>query len=166
MKKLSALESVLNHDKPSRRFLDGLNENQMKDLSGEIFAKLYWSKRNPQWYEKDTKRLFARLRWIQRIIKKRLKTGKVKPELTENGSVMERFSFPYGDTLDFFHRYLRHPKWEVMYQDSGCSAFWKNEATLELCTYCEGDVVMMKAPDKVAFFRDCNRLSWWYADNA
>ncbi|RYA90701.1 hypothetical protein DD602_27450, partial [Enterobacter cloacae complex sp. 743-2DZ2F-22B] len=100
------------------------------------------------------------------IIKKRLKTGKVKPELTENGSVMERFNFPYGDTLDFFHRYLRHPKWEVVYQESGCSAFWKNEATLELCTYCEGDVVMMKAPDEATFFRDCNRLSWWYADNA
>ncbi|MDF7712079.1 hypothetical protein PUR37_24915, partial [Klebsiella pneumoniae] len=106
MKNLSALEAVLDYDKPSRRFLDELNENQMKDLSGEIFAKLYWSKRNPQWYEKDTNRLFARLRWVQRIIKKRLKTGKVKPELTENGSVMERFNFPYGDTLDFFHRYL------------------------------------------------------------
>ncbi|HGW8721498.1 TPA: hypothetical protein ACSPOE_004011 [Klebsiella pneumoniae] len=54
MKNLSALEAVLDYDKPSRRFLDELNENQMKDLSGEIFAKLYWSKRNPQWYEKDT----------------------------------------------------------------------------------------------------------------
>lgn len=63
MKNLSALEAVLDYDKPSRRFLDELNENQMKDLSGEIFAKLYWSKRNPQWYEKDTNRLFARLRW-------------------------------------------------------------------------------------------------------
>ncbi|NMS52502.1 hypothetical protein, partial [Vibrio parahaemolyticus] len=82
MKNLSALEAVLDYDKPSRRFLDELNENQMKDLSGEIFAKLYWSQRNPQWYEKDTNRLFARLRWVQRIIKKRLKTGKVKPELT------------------------------------------------------------------------------------
>ncbi|WP_276612738.1 hypothetical protein [Klebsiella pneumoniae] len=39
MKNLSALEAVLDYDKPSRRFLDELNENQMKDLSGEIFAR-------------------------------------------------------------------------------------------------------------------------------
>ncbi|MGR2633316.1 hypothetical protein ACUX1R_20550 [Salmonella enterica] len=31
MKNLSALEAVLDYDKPSRRFLDELNENQMKD---------------------------------------------------------------------------------------------------------------------------------------
>ncbi|MCP8724407.1 hypothetical protein NDJ44_22320 [Escherichia coli] len=35
MKNLSALEAVLDYDKPSRRFLDELNENQMKDLSGK-----------------------------------------------------------------------------------------------------------------------------------
>ncbi|WP_440717138.1 hypothetical protein [Klebsiella pneumoniae] len=41
MKNLSALEAVLDYDKPSRRFLDELNENQMKDLS--VVVKFKWT---------------------------------------------------------------------------------------------------------------------------
>ena len=166
MSNLTALEAVLCHEGSSRSFLDTLDENKMRDLSGEILAKFYWRRRNPHWYLKDTNQLFAKLRWIHRLIKKRLNTGRVQPELSENGSVMERFNFPVGDVLEFSIHYLRRQSgWEVVYQDDGYNALFVNRETLELCTYCEGDVVMMKAPNRAAFESDRNRLSWWYVDN-
>ncbi|MFC6674309.1 hypothetical protein [Marinobacterium aestuariivivens] len=114
MNNLSALESVLFDDRSVRQLLGSFNQNEMQQLSGEIYAKLYWRKRKPDWYKDDSNRLFARLRQVQRIVKKRLKTGNVKPELTENGCVMERFNFPLGDSLDFCQRFLRHPGWQVV----------------------------------------------------
>ena len=166
MNTLANLESVMFQPKALSRYLGSLNRNQMQHLDGEIFAKLYWRKRNPDWYKDESNKLFARLRWTKRLIKQRLKTGNVKPELTENGSVMERFNFPFGDSLDFSCRFLRHSGWEVIFQESGCNVFWANEDELKLCTYCEGDVVMMRAPDKTAFKRDRNSIASWYADNA
>lgn len=164
MSTLSTLESKLGHDMAMRCFLGTLNRNEMEHLSGEIFAKFYWNKRNPHWYSDDSKRLFALLRRAERIIKKRLKTGRVKPELTEHGSIIERSNFPNGDTLSFWERCL-NGFWRVAYQDSSYSAFWYNELELKLCTYCEGDVVFMTAPDVETFRKDYERLNSWYAEN-
>lgn len=166
MSTLANLESVLFQNKALSQYLGSLNRNQMQHLDGEIFAKLYWRKRNPDWYKDDNNKLFARLRWVKRLIKKRLKTGNVKPELTVHGSEIERFNFLFGDSLDFSCRFFRHPGWEVVFQESGYNAFWVNEDELKLCTYCEGYVVMMEAPDETAFIRDRNRLALWYAENA
>lgn len=165
MNNLAALETVLLQGKSTSDLLDSLNRNEMEQLDAELDAKFYWNKRNPDWFKDESNKMFAKLRKVKRVVKKRLKTGKVKPELTENGSEIDRFNFPFGDTLDFSNRFLNQPGWEVEFQDSVYNAFWANKTELKLCTYCEGDVVMMKAPDETAFNRDRTRLAWWYADN-
>ncbi|EGR2699460.1 MULTISPECIES: hypothetical protein [Vibrio] len=164
MTTLASLESTLNHDMAMRRFLDTLNRNEMERLSGEIDAKFYWNKRNPQWYSSDNARLFALLNRAKRIIKKRLKTGRVKPEQTEHGSIIERSHFPLGDTLTFWNCYL-NDSWRIAHQDSSYSAFWYNERELKLCTYCEGDVVFMTAPNEEIYRKDYESLDAWYTDN-
>ena len=74
MNTLANLESVMFQSKALSRYLGSLNRNQMQHLDGEIFAKLYWRKRNPDCYKDESNKLFARLRWTKRLIKKRLKT--------------------------------------------------------------------------------------------
>lgn len=164
MNNLSTLEAIITRDSAARRFVEQLDKNELKSLAGEIFAKVYWFKRNPQWFEKDTKRQFARLRWIQRIIKKRLISGRAKHELTEHGSQIERFSYLGGDAWEFFQRHLK-TGWEIAYAPSPYSGFWVNVLELKLCTYCEGDVVMMKAPNEGVFNREYGRLCQWYENN-
>jgi hypothetical protein len=162
---LSTLESSLSDDKAVRNLIASINQNEATQLSNEIYAKFYWNKRNPQWYESESRQSMARLRKAHRILKKRLKTGRVKPELTESGCTVERFNYPIGDTLDFWATFLRDSGWRVVYQESGCSAFWVNEKELRLCTYCEGDAVMMKAPDLSAWRLEYVRFASWYASN-
>ncbi|MFL0919295.1 hypothetical protein ACJO10_21265 [Vibrio parahaemolyticus] len=107
---------------------------------------------------------FALLNRAKRIIKKRLKTGRVKPEQTEHGSIIERSHFPLGDTLTFWNCYL-NDSWRIAHQDSSYSAFWYNERELKLCTYCEGDVVFMTAPNEEIYRKDYESLDAWYTDN-
>ncbi|MND15820.1 hypothetical protein D3C80_60540 [compost metagenome] len=164
MNNLSTLETMITRDSAALRFVEQLDKNELSSLSGEIFAKFYWYKRNPQWFKKNTNRQFARLRWIWRIIKKRLKSGRAKPELTVHGSEMERFKHFGGDAWTFFSQHLRGG-WEIVAVPSPYSGFWINEPELKLCTYCEGDAVMMTAPNVMAFDRDCIRLCQWYENN-
>lgn len=162
---LSDLESVLSHDRAVRQHLDQLNRNQMVNLEGEIFAKLYWQKRNPEWFRDDNKRVFARLRWVQRLIKKRLAANRVKPELSEFGLEVTRYHAP-GNIYSFENRHLRVDGWELKYQEEDYHGFWANRQTLQLCTYCEGDVVMKQANDKASFMREFIDTQEWYAEHA
>ncbi|ABO92442.1 hypothetical protein KAM338_40120 [Aeromonas caviae] len=164
MNNLSTLETMITRDSAARRFVEQLDKNELSSLSGEIFAKFYWYKRNPQWFKKDTNRQFARLRWIWRIIKKRLSTGRAKPELTVHGSEIERFKHFGGDAWVFFQHQLR-AGWEIAFSPSPYSGFWVNALELKLCTYCEGDVVMIKAPNEDVFDRDYGHLCRWYENN-
>ena len=52
MNNLSTLETMITRDSAARRFVEQLDKNELSSLSGEIFAKFYWYKRNPQWFKK------------------------------------------------------------------------------------------------------------------
>lgn len=165
MDNLQSLEAVLHHDAAIRHFIGTLNRNEMEDLSGEVFAHFYWLKRNPGWFKRETRKKHASLRKAQRIIKKRLATDNVSPEWSEGGSVVERIYFPMGDTLDFAAQHLKHPGWNVVFQDCGFSGYWENDELLRLCTYCEGDVQILHAPNQDVYTCDRRRLDSWYTEN-
>ena len=52
MNNLSTLETMITRDSAALRFVEQLDKNELSSLSGEIFAKFYWYKRNPQWFKK------------------------------------------------------------------------------------------------------------------
>ena len=81
-----------------------------------------------------------------------------------HGSEIERFKHFGGDAWVFFQHQLR-AGWEIAFSPSPYSGFWVNVLELKLCTYCEGDVVMMKAPNEGVFNRDYGHLCRWYENN-
>lgn len=161
---LSNVKAVLGHDASVRQYLNQLDRNQMVHLDGEIYGELYWLKRNPQWFKDQKKQVFARLRWVQRLVKKRLATNRVKPELTANGLEVSR-SHHLGNIYCFERYRLRAEGWELQYQEADYSAFWANKQTLQLCTYCEGDVVMKSAADMASFMSEYIETQAWYSEH-
>lgn len=89
----------------------------------------------------------------------------MKVEFSENGSSVERFLYPVGDSASFANSYLKGEGWDWVV-NRGYQGFWANEKTLELCTYCEGDIVVMKSPSQAVFDQEHIELSSWYAENS
>ena len=91
---------MITRDSAALRFVEQLDKNELSSLSGRFSRSSTGTNVTPV-VQKDTNRQFARLRWIWRIIKKRLKSGRAKPELTVHGSEMERFKHLGGDAWMF-----------------------------------------------------------------
>lgn len=85
-------------------------------------------------------------------------------ETSKNGSSVERFLYPGSDSASFAAWYLKAEGWDQII-NQGLEGFWANEKTLELCTYCEGDIVIMRAPSVEVFTNEKEELLAWYADD-
>jgi hypothetical protein len=85
-------------------------------------------------------------------------------ETSKNGSSIERFLYPGSDSGSFAAWYLKADDWNQII-NQGFEGFWANVNPLELCTYCEGDIVIMRAPSVEVFTSEKEELLAWYADN-
>lgn len=159
----NGLDALLHCESEAKHFIVGLNANELTHLNGEIFARLFW--RNSL---KHSARLsnayFAKLIKINRYIKKRLSTGKAAPETTRFGSIIERSSYPFGDTLSFYCRML-NASWEILFQESGYYAIWSNKEKQALCVFCEGDVTFIRSPDAATFQSEYIDHCEWHGAN-
>ena len=147
MNNLSTLETMITRDSAARRFVEQLDKNELSSHPGRFLPSSTGTNVIPSG-SKDTNRQFARLRWVWRIIKKRLSTGRAKPELTVHGSEIERFKHFGGDAWCFStsaQSWIGRSFFAIPY-----SGFWVNVLELKaLATYREGDVVMMKVRMRV-----------------
>lgn len=147
-----------------RHQLAELNSNEIAHLSGEIYAHLYWKKRNPHWF-RDSRKAVAGMHQLERTVIKRLKTGRLCPELSRFGSVLERQHFIMGDSYDFQQTMIRGNQWIVMVQNS-YSAVWADHTNLRLCSFTEGDVVYTNSPNETVYRSELNHLYAWIRDDA
>lgn len=146
MQLLTELRAQLNPAK----FINGLNQNQLLELSHEIDAHFYWLEHQPAWFSGETRLMMSTLRKCARKIKKRLRSPSVKPELTEFGSTLVRQNLALGDYRLFEKMYLGNG-WTVLAGDDHLHTAHINLQKLQLVRYCEGDVFLISAPDNAVF---------------
>lgn len=159
----NGLDARLHCESDAKQFIVGLNANELKHLNGEICARLFW--RNSFKHSTHMSNAYvAKLIKINRYIKKRLYKGTAAPEMTRFGSIIERSSYPYEDTLSFFCRVL-NPSWEIVFQESSYYAIWRNKEKRSLCIFCEGDVTFFRSPDTTSFQSEYIDHCEWHGAN-
>jgi hypothetical protein len=158
------LASTIHPERPLRSALAGLNKNQALSLQGEIYAELYWAKRNPEWFKDESRKYFASIRRVYRWVANRLKKGAFLPERNQNGLIVER-SHWIGTIEQFEARLCRTNKW-VNYHSRDYSSFWGCVSELKLISYIEGDVVTLTATNIEQWDDELADQRSWYADNA
>lgn len=134
-----------------RAFIGMLNKNEMEILSGELHSEFYWYKKYPEWYSED-KYFMSKLKQAKRLVKKRLKTGRVRPELSDLGAVIDRFYLPFGGTPLLVTVYLSS-SWEMV-----SDTVWCNPEEHKLCTYCNGDVALYSCKEEELYNKELLRL--------
>lgn len=162
---LESLKKVVLNDKKAVEFIKSLDANKLLELSHEFEARNFWLGKCPHWYENESEQITESLVRMEAIVTERLTLNLAPKELTELGCEVERSSYPYGDTLDFSLQQLTEAGWRVSHQDSSYAATWENENEMKICTYCEGDVTVMKAPNKEVFFKELQAINDWNAVN-
>lgn len=126
--------------------------NKMDTLIGEIWGHFFWAKKAPFRFKKGkTNRSVAFLKKLERKLKKRFKSGNVKPELTLLGSTITRNHHIDGDNRAFHLLYLKGEGWKTFFYQEYCHFGYENEAQQKIVTYCEGDVKTIKSSNEDIF---------------
>jgi hypothetical protein len=160
---LPKFSSILNHDAQVRAHLKTLNQNQARDLLGEIFGHLYWFKKKAVWAKTDSRKYIAGIRRLHRLTSKRLKTGQLQPERSRNGLILER-SLTHVSCGEYGVR-LQRNGWDEFWQGA-YQGLWGNERNLTICNYCEGSVTTMTASSLEQWQSEIDEQIDWLNDNA
>lgn len=164
MNGIIALEQRAFETAATNEFLDSLDRDRMQKLFYEIDAEFYWQRRNPSWKTSTSNKLTAWYKKIQRNVKKRLKTGRVKPCLTLHGSTKEHVSLGLLDgPYDYETRCLSNPNWQCLWMDAYCAG-WINEELLQIHTYTEGDVTRIYSPNREILLNELEDYAHWAKD--
>lgn len=143
-------------------WLRTLNTNQAENLLFQIEAKYHWAKRNPEW-NTDTNFEAALVKFCYRKIKKIVLSGQEKPELSELGSEMKRYSWPTGANC-YFEKFLR-TGWSLLDGNASYNMTWHNENEFKLCSYCEGDVTIYHCGTKEVYDKEVKAVKEWFLEN-
>lgn len=80
--------------------------------------------------------------------------SKIKSEVSKHGSLLTREFFPYSGLNDLFIRsFMGEGEWTRV-GGNECYFAYKNQKSLTIVSYCEGDVVTTRAPDEDTYFRE------------
>ena len=158
------LASNLHSDKSLRHAIAGMNKNQAQDLKGEIYAELYWAKRNPGWFKDKSRKYFASIRRVYRWVANRLNKGSLPPERNKNGWILERRHW-CGSIAQFEAKMHRSQLW-ANYHTGDYTSLWASESQLKLINYCEGDVVILTATSREQWDDELADNLAWYAEEA
>ena len=162
MSYISDLEMASCNKTAARRFIDTLNQNQMKELVEELESRFFWLARVPRWFS-ATKKQLSFLRWSMRIAAKRLKTGKCAKEISPRGSVIIRDRFVSGDSFDFEWHKL-DSSWELLHRQTQYDAVWTQSSTFTIVTFCESDVIFNYCPNRAVFRAELLAIAEWYRE--
>ena len=143
-------------------FLRTLDANEAHDLYGQIEAQWYWQKRNPYWFT-DSRKSRALVKFCHRLVKKRLRTGNVSPELSVNGSILQRSTVSLEP--DSYFKTFLGGGWYYLDGNDGYNLYWANDEKRLLCNYCEGSVTRYKCPNQTVFDKEVNDVHQWLAEN-
>lgn len=156
----------INPEKHLRKLLRSANENQAHHLRGEIFAELYWAKRNPHWFKERSRLYFATIRRVHRWLSRYLDHNLLLPETNQNGLIVRRGNYLGGiDRYESAMASGHDAGWECYYSDA-YSCFWGNKEKLKFRSYCEGDITTLQAATLAQWELELECTLQWYKENA
>jgi hypothetical protein len=153
---------TLGNNKKTSAFLSGLNKNEMNGLSGEIYGKLVHFKAKAS-FSRVTNNQARLLSALKKRIDKAIKMGRVQDEKSKNGLIITRTCTPF-DLYSFASRELISSDWEVLRNISSYSAYYVNSKTLQICSYCEGDIVYYQAKNEHMLDLETIHIHKWCND--
>ena len=139
-----------------------MTKYELEKKIGEMYADLYWFRRNPQWWHDKGENLNVERHQI--LITQyayMLDHGDYQPELNSRGNEIER-SFRPTERYEFDVCLKKRDGW-TQYdtnQDAPYFGVWVNSRLRQTFTYCEGDHILVKCPTEESFqaeIEDMNR---------
>lgn len=152
----------------AKKFIIKLNEGEAKIITAQIGAELYWRERGA-FGKPINKRVEAKLKRLEKHFEKLLDQDDVfKPELNRTGCIIKRSSHPMRERY-YYDCELNASKGWCQYdtdQDASYFGVWVNISTMEVLTYCEGDVSHVFAQNSELFKAELQSLVEFYNPSA
>ncbi|MEZ8028514.1 hypothetical protein [Enterovibrio norvegicus] len=133
-----------------------LNVNETQQHIHKIDAHIYWCSRGLNSTSNRMKASFLRQK---KTLNKRLKSGRVVPELSECGNVIVRSSFPHSHLFENYYHKLGYTR---MTGGDGYAFSMVNKKKLIIVSYCEGDVTEVTSSDEASFVDELEFTELFY----
>ena len=146
------LTNLRNTPKPAS-YISDLNVNQLESLATELSAYFTMLKVKSPIRDNDTRLTLSKFIKSARIIKKRLKTGRARLELTSSGSSIKREQFSVCSYRHFEKLYLGND-WSFLAGDDHLHCAFVNAKKLQFIEYVEGDVIIFTSPTLSIFEKE------------
>lgn len=155
MPELCKLKMHLGSRRAVSLYLATLDANTMESLLLQLEAEFFWRKRSRS-ASGYSRKVEAQLSRIYRNVKKRIANGRVPPERTSSGAVIERRFSPIDGPLRYENIMLDEDFY--CWQMDNYSANWSNAKSLTLVSYTEGDICQIQCENDDQYRAEVSRL--------
>lgn len=142
-----------------------MNKTQAEHRVGEVMAAMYWHDRGTFPLEGGQEE-YAKLTAEMTEIAEKLAAGEYPPETNERGCIVERDLIQHGSRypLDFGLNKGGRSGWQQYdtNQDAHYFGIWVNLRTLQVITYCEGDLTLTSAHCYNAMWEELQSMAAFY----